>query len=230
MTYVVSNIHGDYESFKQLLVTINFKDSDVMYILGDIVDHGEGGIELINDISLRLNVYSIVGEHDYKALRMLSGFTRMLETGAAPDPDFSAEMTEWVKDGGAPTLDAFRKLGTDAREGVIDYLSDMALYDMVEVKGQLYLLVHAGIARFTPGIDLDTLEPEDFFGEALDLTKKYYDDRIIIVGHNPTTEENGGEDRIFYGNGSIDIDCGAMRGGRLGCLCLENKKEFYIGN
>lgn len=228
MTYVVSNIHGDYESFKALLETINFKDTDIMYILGDIVDYGEGGIELINDISMRYNVYPIVGEHDFTALKMLAGFSRMLESGETPTPEFISEMTEWSADGGAVTLSAFRELDEDAREGVIDYLSDMALYEEIEVGGQEYLLVHAGIANFTPDIDLDTLDPEDFFGEALDLTKKYYDDKIIIVGHNPTTSDNGGEDRIFYGNNSIDIDCGVARGGRLGCLCLENKKEYYI--
>ena len=37
MTYVVSNIHGDYDSFKRLLEEISFKDSDIMYVLGDIL-------------------------------------------------------------------------------------------------------------------------------------------------------------------------------------------------
>lgn len=228
MTYVVSNIHGDYESFTALLEAIKFKDTDVMYILGDIVDYGEGGIELINDISMRYNVYCVVGEHDFRALRMLSGFSRMIESGETPTPEFISEMTEWSADGGAVTLAAFRDLDEDGREGVIDYLSDMALYEEIEVGGQEYILVHAGIANFKPDIDLDSLDPEDFFSEPLDLAKKYYDDKIIIVGHTPTTEDNGGEDRIFFGNNSIDIDCGAMRGGRLGCLCLENKKEYYI--
>ena len=64
MTYVTSNIHGDYASFKKLLQTISFKDSDIMYILGDICDIGDESMELIEDISMRYNVYSIVGEHD----------------------------------------------------------------------------------------------------------------------------------------------------------------------
>ena len=50
----------------------------------------------------------------------------------------------------------------------------------------------------------------------------------MIVGHTPTSEGNGGADRIFYGNGSIFIDCGLGRGGRLGCLRLEDGKEFYV--
>ncbi len=228
MTYVTSNLHGDYESFLKLLEIVNFSDDDVMYILGDIVDFGEGGIDIINDISMRYNIYCVVGEHDFTALKMLSGFSEMLKSGETPSPEFISDMTKWSADGGAVTLSAFRQLDDDGREGVLDYLADMSLYDIIEVGGVEYILVHAGIANFTPDIDLDSLNPDDFFGEALDLDRKYYDDKIIIVGHNPTTSENGGEDRIYYGNGSIDVDCGVMRGGRLGCLCLENKREFYV--
>ena len=228
MTYVTSNIHGDYASFKKLLQTISFKDSDIMYILGDICDIGEESMELIEDISMRYNVYSIVGEHDYTALRMLSGFSKMVDSGETPDADFIAEMTAWCADGGQATLVGFRGLDDDMKEGVIDYLSDMALYEEIKVGGKKYVLVHAGIRDFSPSLELDFCGPEDFFSEGIDFTKKYYDDKIIIAGHEPTTEDNGGDGKIFYGNGSINVDCGAMRGGKLGCLCLDNGKEYYI--
>ena len=52
MTYVVSNLHGNYTKFKALLKTINFKDTDVMYVLGDIVDYGEESMELVGDLSV----------------------------------------------------------------------------------------------------------------------------------------------------------------------------------
>ena len=55
MTYVVSNLHGNYDKFTELLRTISFKDSDLMYVLGDIVDFGEQSMELIEDLSLRYN-------------------------------------------------------------------------------------------------------------------------------------------------------------------------------
>jgi serine/threonine protein phosphatase 1 len=169
-----------------------------------------------------------VGEHDYTALKMLSGFEEMLKSGETPDKKFIAKMTAWVQDGGQSTLDAFRSLDAEMKEGIIDYLSDMTLYEEVEVGGKEYLLVHAGIASFKKGIDLEELKPEAFFTEALDLTKRYFDDKTIIVGHVPTTEENGGDGRIFFGNGSIAIDCGEARGGTIGCLRLEDMKEFYV--
>lgn len=228
MVYVVSNLHGNYTKFKQLLKLISFRDDDLMYILGDIVDYGEESMELLGDLSVRYNVYPIVGEHDYTALKMMSGFEKMLKSGETPDKKFIAKMTEWVADGGQSTLDAFRTLDAEMKEGILDYLSDMTLYEETEVGGKKYLLLHAGIAGFKKGIDLEDLKPEAFFAEPLDLTKKYFDDVTVIVGHNPTTEDNGGDGRIFYGNGSINIDCGEARGGTIGCLRLNDMKEFYV--
>ena len=228
MTYVVSNLHGSYQKFKELLKVISFKDTDIMYVLGDIVDYGEEGMELVGDLSIRYNVYPIVGEHDYTAVTMLSGFEKMLKSGETPDKKFISKMTEWAADGGQVTLNSFRTLDAEMREGIIDYLSDMTLYEEVEVGGNEYLLVHAGIKGYRDGVELDSLPPEAFFTESLDLTRKYFDDKTVIVGHNPTTEENGGNGKIFYGNGSINVDCGEARGGCLGCLCLDNGKEYYI--
>jgi serine/threonine protein phosphatase 1 len=228
MIYAVSNLHGNYSKFKKLLKAIAFKDTDIMYVLGDIVDYGDEGMELIGDLSIRYNVYPIVGEHDYTAVKMLSGFEKMLKSGETPDKKFIARMTEWAADGGQVTLDAFRTLDAEMREGIIDYLSDMTLYEEVEAGGKNYLLVHAGIAGYKEGADLDSLKPEAFFTEALDLTKKYFDNVTVVVGHNPTTEDNGGDGKIFYGNGSIAIDCGEARGGTIGCIRLDDLKEFYV--
>ena len=136
MTYVVSNLHGCYQKYKELLKTIRFKDTDIMYVLGDIVDYGDEPMELIADMSMRYNVYPVVGEHDYTAIRMLQGFDRMLKGGSEPDPDYIAEMTEWASHGGKVTLDSFRALDDEMREGVIDYLSDLALYEEVNAGGR----------------------------------------------------------------------------------------------
>lgn len=232
MTYVVANLHGHAEEFQSLLSTINFhRDRDVMYVLGDIVDYGPDAMGLIADMSVRLNVYPIAGERDFLAVRMLTGYEKMqaaMASGETPDPEFVAELTAWIKDGGEPTLSGYRALDKDMQEGVIDYLSDMPLYEEVTVNGVDYLLLHQGIYDFTPDVELEWLEPSDFFSESLDPTAKYFDDKTLIVGHTPTSEANGGADRIFYGNGTVFIDCGLGRGGHLGCLRLEDGKEFYV--
>lgn len=223
MTYVISNLHGHYQEFKQLLEKIHFKDTDILYVLGDIVDYGDEPMELIADLSMRYNVYALVGEHDFTAVRMLRGFDRMLREGSEPDPDYIAEMTDWVNHGGKVTLDGFRALDDEMREGVLDYLCDLALYEEVNAGGQTYVLVHAGIADFDPATDLDDYQPEDFIRHPADLNREYYPDKTLIVGHIPTDGHC-----IVRGKSVIAIDCGVAFGGKLGCLCLETGEEFYV--
>ena len=171
---------------------------------------------------MRLNVYPIAGEHDFLAARMLKGFSSMLKSGSAPDADFIAEMTAWVQDGGQTTLEAFRDLDDDQREGVLEYLEELMLFDEVTVNGNRYVLVHAGIADYDENTELEDYQPEDFFSEPLDAAYALMEDATVIVGHVPT-----GSGKIERGEGSIFIDCGACEGGSLGCLRLEDGKEFY---
>ncbi|MBQ9784955.1 MAG: metallophosphoesterase [Clostridia bacterium] len=222
MTYVISDIHGNYQKFRALLSEISFKESDVLYILGDSVDYGDEPMELLADLSVRLNVFPVAGEHDYLAARMLHGFDKMLKSGATPDAGYISEMTEWVKNGGQTTLEGFRALDEEQREGVLDYLSDMTLFEEVEAGGKEYVLVHAGIADYDPDTDLEDYEPEDFFSESLDSRRALIEGKTLVVGHVPTASG-----KIERGEGSIFMDCGACEGGKLACLCLETGEEFY---
>lgn len=223
MIYVVSDINGNYEKFKALLREISFKDSDVMYILGNIVGDGEDSIGLICDISMRYNVLPILGENDYVALPLLTELDKML-SGNAPDPESLQKLAEWLQNGGQSTIEGFKALDADMREGVIDYISDMALYEEVSVKGKDYLLVHAGIADFDPDAEIDEYMPEDFISTPLDTEEKYYEDKTIIVGHTPTSELGANDKILRAANRNIFINCGE----RLGCLCLDTNEEFYV--
>ena len=47
MTYVMSDLHGQYEKYRKLLDKIAFSDGDELYILGDVVDRGPQSAELL---------------------------------------------------------------------------------------------------------------------------------------------------------------------------------------
>ncbi len=222
MTYVVANLHGALEKYRALVKKICLSKKDILYVLGDTADYGEDAVELLTELSLCENVYSIAGEHDYLALRMLSGFDKMLRDGSAPTEEFAAEMTAWVGEGGSATLAGFRALDADMREGLLDYLSEATLYEEVSAGGKEYVLVHGGIAGFSEEKDLEEYEPEDFFAAPAPGTR-FYTDKILVVGHCPT--ESG---RIEKEEGIIRMDCGIKDGGLLGCLCLETGEEFYV--
>lgn len=223
MIYVMSDINGNYQKFKEMLSQISFKEEDVLYLLGDLVDYGEESMALIEDISMRLNVYPIAGERDLLAARMLHGFERMRKNESAPDTDYISTMTAWVADGGQPTLAGFRALDEDGREGVLEYFEDMTLFEEVRVRGKDYLLVHAGVANYGEDTALEELDPEDFFTVSPDKSTPAVKGKILVVGHVPT--ESG---VIEYGEGSVFINCGVKDGGRLACLCLENGEEYYV--
>ena len=134
MTFVVSNLYGRLDKFEKLINKINLKDSDNLYILGNIVDFGEQSIELVNDLATRYNVYSVLGEHDYKAYLLLSEFDRILREGGAPSISFSKEMIAWAQNGGQATLEAFQKSDIDSKEGFLDYLSDISVFEEISLK------------------------------------------------------------------------------------------------
>ena len=166
---------------------------------------------------MRANVYAVAGERDYLAARMLYGFDKMLKGGTTPDAGYVSEMTAWVSEGGQPTLDGFRTLDTDAREGVLDYLTEMTLYEEVTIKGKTYILMSRGIANYNADTDLEDYEPEDFFSE--DAEAPEIEDAIVIVGGEPTASG-----KIERDGNVIRINCGE----KLACLCLENGKEYYV--
>ena len=231
MVYVVSDLHGSNKKFQKLLEEINFADKDIMYVLGDIVDYGEESIELLCDLSMRFNIIPIVGDHDYRALKLLKALNLMLTDGVRPDPEVISEMAAWMEDGGDKVMESFKTLDADMREGILEYLEDMSLYEEVEMGKEKFLLVHAGIAQFDPDTPLEDYMPEDFISEPIDLKTELIDGVTVIAGHVPTYLIEGADHgKIFYGEGSIIIDCGAAFGEPLACLCLDNGKEYYIND
>ena len=57
MTFVMSDIHGEYQKHLKMLEKINFSDNDTLYILGDMIDRGPQSAELLIDIFSRKNVF-----------------------------------------------------------------------------------------------------------------------------------------------------------------------------
>lgn len=210
-----------------MLEEIQFSDRDVLYIAGDFVDYGEESMALLCDVSMRVNIIPVAGEHDLAALRMLTEFDRLCKSGNSTQ--VSEEMKTWMENGGKSTLLGFHELDEDMKEGVLDYLADMVLFEEVKVKDEQYLIVHAGLVGYDGETPLEELPAEAFMTESLNPEKEYFPDKTVIVGHVHTSElPDADENMIYYGEGSIYLDCGVEKGGCLGCLCLDNGKEYYV--
>jgi serine/threonine protein phosphatase 1 len=204
MVYVMSDIHGDSERYDSIIGQIALSESDELYVLGDVIDRGPDGIDILLDMMSQGNVIPIIGNHEQVALDCmgtLMNLPQSEEEALELSEDIKDEMVAWVNLGGVPTIDAFRNLPPEKKFEVFNYLEyKMDTYKEIEVGGAYYVLCH-----------------EESYYDISD-----FEEAILITGHTPTDTR-----RIVKGEKHIRIDCGCGYDGQLGALCLNTGEEFY---
>ena len=235
MQYAVSDIHGCYDKYVQLLRRIDFKESDTLYVLGDMIDRGPDGLKILLDISMRPNIIPFLGNHEYAALTCLPWLMEELtETNTEPDVLLWRlnSIQGWMADGGDVTIEAFRRLSPSARQDVLDILEDLTVYEETESGGREFVLVHAGLGGFSPERALDDYQLDELILSRPDPGQTWFRDKYLVIGHTPTPYYTGISDcrdaRIFRKDKLIAIDCGCSAGGPLGCICLDTLQEIYV--
>ena len=230
--YCMSDIHGDYERYKRMLSEIDLMDSDLLFIIGDVVDRGTGSMEILKDMMMRANVIPMIGNHEYMALNCLEFLTQEIteESIKEMDSGLMEGILQWQAVGGQATMDSFRALSQEDKEDILDYLSEFTLVEEVEAGGKSFVLAHSGLLNFDENRDLGSYDPYEVLFERPDYGRRYFKDKYIVSGHVPTRNitENPAPDRIYTSNGNIDIDCGCGYGGTLGAIRLDDLKEFYV--
>lgn len=230
MTYCMSDIHGQYDAYIRLLAKINLQADDTLYILGDVVDRGPQSMAVLLDMMKRENVIPLFGNHEYYALSLLPKLMEKLtEESLAKLPNLVEALLMWFNDGGDATVQDFKRLPRTQQQEVLAYLGEFSLYEELCINGQDYLLVHAGLANFSPERPLSSYGCSELIEARTDYGKPYFTDKIIVSGHTPTRIilQHNGSDTIFRNQYHIAIDCGAAYGGQLGAICLHTGEEFY---
>jgi len=232
MTYVLSDIHGDYHRYGQMLELIGFSDDDELYVLGDVIDRGEEPLRVLEDMSMRPNVYPILGNHELMAvwvLRRLCVEVTDDNYASQVDEKLLEALSLWRLDGGQTTLDAFLRLDMEGRETILEYLEEFSPYEEISVAGKRFVLVHGGIPFEQRHIPLERQDIRELVTVRPDYEKRYFDDRYLVTGHTPTYLIPGAQEGlILTWNGHIAVDCGAGAGIALGCIRLEDFEEFYV--
>ena len=137
--YCISDIHGYYTDFMTLLDKVSPRESDIIYVLGDIIDRGPESAQMlkwaINESNN--NVKFLLGNHeDMSAAAIMS------------DPEYiDLRMQDnWSYNGGSETI---QQLLTETTvewriNELVPWLQNLPLYDVINVKDQQWMLVHAG--------------------------------------------------------------------------------------
>lgn len=230
MIYAMSDIHGRYDKYRAMLSEIEFKSTDTLFILGDVIDRGPDGVKILQDMNARSNVFPILGNHEFTAAVCLPWLSQEI-TGQSLDSltsDQIAALREWIANGGGPTLRSLQQMSQEERQDILEYFQEMELYAEVEAGGRSFVLTHAVPKNFEPEKPLDSYKLQDFLFGRPNLETACCLGKILVFGHTPT-RLLGGQNRIFRSGSMIDIDCGCVfQGGRLGCLCLDTMEEFYV--
>ena len=232
--YVVSDVHGEDDRWKAMLEKIHFSAQDTLYILGDVVDRGPHGVEILQEIMHTPNMKMLLGNHEFMCLRYF-----------APDAT-EKDIQHWNRKRNAPTLEGFSRLTQAEQEQVLEFLRSLPTHFELTVGGQNFYLVH--------GLPADTVYDEVWNRPYKDPIPPMSDCRIII-GHTPvscfvhtdtqayirTVEEErayvqqmcerGEKITIFHHPQYIDIDCCCgydYPNRQLACIRLEDMQEFYV--
>ena len=232
MTYVISDLHGRADKYNAMLDKIAFSDGDTLYVLGDVIDRNYGGVSILLDMMIRPNVVPILGNHEFLALPTLRRMALELSGASPPQKLYIIENTPeyrlWMENGGAATVMEFRPTTPDEKRRIVDYIAGFRAYAEIEVGGRRYHLSHT-LPYFDPAVPIHDVSLHDFVWGEPDYDTRYESDVTFVTGHTPTSLiDPSSLGRIWRGNGHIAIDCGAAFGCRLGCVCLENGREYYV--
>ena len=230
MVYVTSDLHGySLDKFRGFLDKVGFCDDDFLYILGDVIDRGPGGVKILKWLMLQPNVELLLGNHEAMLLACDFLFDEITE-------DSISELTgeklstyrTWISNGGQDTLDALLGVSNEEIQCILEYLRERPLYETVTVNNKDFVLVHSGLGGFRKDKKLSEYTPTDLLWTRPSMNTRYFDDVMIVFGHTPT---------ICYGNeylGKIiktdtwlNVDVGVGIGHNPALLCLDNMEQIY---
>ena len=243
--YVLSDIHGHYNTFMAMLEQIKFSDEDTLYIIGDLCDRGKKNKAVLDYVMGHTeNIHCLMGNHDLYMLKWL--FFKTVKDYKDPDGDYYCArdvLWKWNPNGGGETVKELEEAGGRYMIKVRAFLRKLPYY---KVLGNT-VLVHGGIYNhiFREGDEPADISPETLMKKQLNQdmvwarpTKHMYGynmtfnkDIKFVVGHTPTRHFTPHyEDDIFVKGNTTFIDCGIAWGGRLGCMCLDTGEYFYQDN
>lgn len=248
MNYVMSDIHGHYSWFKAMLERINFSNNDHLYILGDVLDKGEDSASLIVDILNDSRITLLLGNHEKMFLDSFESsyeeWVWLMENGGFQTMQQFGHKGINIKS----LKHSLEKLPVQLfieingkkfclvhAKPVLPRVTNEMLYnkesEMFPISYHMENLSQMEIetALWSRALSFESTTTipmiEEYIGK----------EATLIIGHTPVLYCEYANNHKFnnqiahlYNGRVINIDCGCAGDYNLGCLRLEDMKEFYI--
>ena len=217
----VSDIHGQFDAFMELLRYVKYSNQDTLVICGDMIDRGPKSAQILDWIikySPTANIVPIIGNHEHMYMAYMAG--KLSE---------ESYMDKFI--GGEATINSY---GGYHESQVIEHLKLIgSLPKFVEIDN--YIFTHGGLDIAKP-LSKQTLRDTAWDDNTFYRTPGIKD-KTVIFGHYPTrilfdsindvTIDKGIIWRDPVYNNKICIDCGHTKKKRLACLDVTNSLEYY---
>ena len=255
MIYAISDIHGQYEAFIDILDQIKLTQFDTIYFLGDYVDWGEDSIKVI-DKCMQLEekglAKCLIGNHDLMFLNQLKkdisrygyGLGKSLITDNCID-------SCWSNNGGLETYYDYSLLEDKHKEKIYNWLDNLPYTVEAEINNKNVLFSHSvpftqfnkndsnyiysreqavwdrSLIEYSSEQQIEFINKKEGFKIASDSPCKIYD--YYVHGHTPTDDF-----KIKANDYEVNVDCCAKLLGYnyderccLACINLSTKEIFY---
>ncbi len=224
MTYILSDIHGEYELFCALMEKIKFSAGDTLISCGDMIEKGRHSIRLARLLFSMKNALLLAGNHEYNFLKYYWSLMQKTEDYEGVLKDLQAY---------------FPDDGTLLDWDTVDRFEALRYF----YEGEDFLCVHAGVPLLGDGRMLpvgkatrEQLVYDRIFKEP---DVKPLGGKCVFFGHTPTINlglppriqcylrdgKRGDHVRDYY---KIHLDTGTYFSGVLGCFCVEECRCIHV--
>lgn len=222
----ISDIHGCYEEFYQLLSDVRYDpNKDQLVLVGDYVDRGPRSKEVVEFVMSLVREHGAIalkGNHDDMFIKHLLSDEaehreRHLRNGA-----LTTFQSYYQKELDVEHIDHAKAHILENYQHHIQFLRDLPLY----YETDKHLFVHAGINpefedwRMTPERDLIWIR-NDFIDHPTRL------DKTVIFGHTICLKLHERPD-IWFCEDKIGIDGGLVYGHQLNCLEIAENNSYRV--
>ena len=244
-TYAISDLHGRLDLWNQVKEYLEYNDT--VYFLGDAIDRGPDGWELMKELIEDKRVIYICGNHEDMLIKAVAE----MKQGIGPNNCGSmSDFYLWYYYNGGYTT--YNHMIQDSEWGKwIDKLQEKVCYQYhlyYSINDELgkIILCHAGYTPYLAHLDNENRSLKDLMWDRKHIrlypkAEELAPNTIIVHGHTPTIylideylnntarwndkpKRKWESGAIWYcHNQKVDIDCGSFA---TGITCLLNLKDW----
>ncbi|MFP7296246.1 metallophosphoesterase [Neobacillus niacini] len=211
--FVISDIHGQYNSFITLLDSANFNPKeDQLVLIGDLIDRGPNSVEVIKFVKKLQeqnpeNIFVVLGNHEIMMRQYI----------------FGGKSHIWLQYGGLKVIEEMKTHfnGISERNEHLVWLANLPLTH----RDEEFVYVHAGIDLSR---DITKQHEDCTFMELADMYTVNKEELIIAIGNSMVVHGHTPYSSVYRAGNFISCDTGAsvLPNGKLSLINLTNQTYF----